>query len=645
MLLPQRAQFGIVQDLIEKEWLFVLNPQEDLDVRMYSEVLVLGVQVELTESGVTPLRFSVALPYPVSLVDSPPIEVMLANGSQTAPVGFVLLEGDQLESFVQATPMEANISFFDQISGAQSLDPRDLYAVAPWPSGFNEGTVLVGAVHPDGTQYCKLVVGGSIEEEVFQSASEEPAAPLGLGGELVRVPQDDNDAEAEEPPPPAGRKPRARANAAAAAKAGSRGMGDLHDKLDRFMGKVEGSLSDLSGRLAALEGGRVEGLGLGTLVKDAAAGKGQSRPRTAADVASAQGSLGRGWPAAGPPACPPGLGLGHKATAPPLLGAGFKAGLPAPAKPLGLPPPRGSGPPPAGASVLGPAPSAVGPRAFDEALRAARASLGPRAAEEAPEEPRPRAGGGTRRADVDLMAAVREGGPTAQMALQLATLEVLESLQKGKAPSDPTLDELLFGLGPPGDPDASDPVGKLAGTRGAAGLVQLARAIESDPGRWSAYCDAQAAIKCGATTTGMPWSMAFYGERCVRFENVRQREQAEIFQKVWVMFSALHALDASGQTDLMGAKLRQCLKAIEQAVAAGGSWKLAWLLTGLPDPNPRNAPGVGLVHPAEFAAAASFVREMDTLENIARREQNKPPNKFGKNPPPTGSGNPPARDE
>jgi len=216
------------------------------------------------------------------------------------------------------------------------------------------------------------------------------------------------------------------------------------------------------------------------------------------------------------------------------------------------------------------------------------------------------------------------------MALQLATLEVLESLQKGKAPSDPTLDELLFGLGPPGDPDASDPVGKLAGTRGAAGLVQLARAIES--GR-SACCDAQAVIKCGATTTGIPWPVAFYGERYVRFESVRQREQAEIYQKVWAIFSALHALDASGQTDLMGAKLRQCLKAIEQAVAAGGSWRLARLLTGLPDPNPRNAP------------AASYVREMDTLENIARREQNKPLNKFGKSPPQAGNGNPPNKDE
>jgi len=127
--------------------------------------------------------------------------------------------------------------------------------------------------------------------------------------------------------------------------------------------------------------------------------------------------------------------------------------------------------------------------------------------------------------------------------------------------------------------------------------------------------------------------MSFYGERCVHFENVRQREHAEMFQKVWTMFSALHALDSSGQRELMGAKLRQCLKATEQAVAAGGSWRLAWLLTGLADPNPKNAPGIGLVHPAEFAAAASFVKEMEALENIAKKDQQpyRPP-KFGKAP-------------
>jgi len=211
------------------------------------------------------------------------------------------------------------------------------------------------------------------------------------------------------------------------------------------------------------------------------------------------------------------------------------------------------------------------------------------------------------------------------MALQLATLELLSDLKAGRPSVDPTLDELLFGMGgsTSGEAESGDPVGRLAGTKGAAGLFQLARAIESDPARWSAYCDSQAAVKCGATSTGLPWSMTLYGERCVHFDNVRQKEMSETFHKFWVMLSALHALDCDGQHALLGARLRQFLKAVEQCVAAGGSWKLAWLLTGLPDPHPRNAPGVGLLHPSEFAAAASFVREMDALETIAKRDQGK----------------------
>jgi len=371
------------------------------------------------------------------------------------------------------------------------------------------------------------------------------------------------------------------------------------DRLEAFMARADQSFAEFGNRLGRLEAERSE---------PPRGALGGSHITTAADLAKRPGAQG--------------LGNVTKSSSPAALPQQLPWGG------LGGPPPaRPSASSISGASPGGPViPSSsrdqapTGERAFDQAMQAAMQAFGSRAETPAPAEPRVRDGGGRRKEDINLEAAIQEGGPNAQMALQLATLEALERIgnRQSRSSSEPTLEEMLYGFGP-SDSDGNDPVGKIAGSRGAAGLLQLARAIEADPTKWSAYCDRQAAAGCGALTSGLPWSMSLYGERCVKFNNVQPKERGEDYLRFWEMFAALHALHSAGQHELLGAKLRQFLKSIEQAAQARGSWRLAWLMTGLPDPLPQGTPGTGLLHPAELAAAAGYVREMDTLEGIARK--------------------------
>ena len=77
---------------------------------------------------------------------------------------------------------------------------------------------------------------------------------------------------------------------------------------------------------------------------------------------------------------------------------------------------------------------------------------------------------------------------------------------------------------------------------------------------------------------------------------------------------SLHSLDVQGNHKLLSAKLRQYLKAVEQVNLTEGDWEMPWLLTGLPDPRPRKRVGTGLLHPAEWAANVSHLREAYALE-------------------------------
>ena len=95
------------------------------------------------------------------------------------------------------------------------------------------------------------------------------------------------------------------------------------------------------------------------------------------------------------------------------------------------------------------------------------------------------------------------------------------------------------------------------------------------------------------------------------------------------MIAALHSLSRAKNHKLLDARLGQYLKAIEQSVLARGSWQMAWLLTGLPEPRPQGHVNQGLAHPAEFAAGVAFMRETRVLEEAVRGR-----------PPPAASGGP-----
>ena len=45
-------------------------------------------------------------------------------------------------------------------------------------------------------------------------------------------------------------------------------------------------------------------------------------------------------------------------------------------------------------------------------------------------------------------------------------------------------------------------------------------------------------------------------------------------------------------------------------------WTIGWLWTGIPDPRPRGRYARGLSHPAEHAAAISYVREIQTSQQF-----------------------------
>eukprot|EP00971_Amphidinium_carterae_P258469 5130034-Amphidinium_carterae.1 len=62
------------------------------------------------------------------------------------------------------------------------------------------------------------------------------------------------------------------------------------------------------------------------------------------------------------------------------------------------------------------------------------------------------------------------------------------------------------------------------------------------------------------------------------------------------------------------------MKAVEQAAHQGGSWRLAWCLTNLPEPRPSNQLQYGLSTPAEVAASVQFLKDSKTVEELVRRE-------------------------
>eukprot|EP00971_Amphidinium_carterae_P214965 4266026-Amphidinium_carterae.1 len=217
---------------------------------------------------------------------------------------------------------------------------------------------------------------------------------------------------------------------------------------------------------------------------------------------------------------------------------------------------------------------------------------------------------GRRRArDTAIRMAVERGGQDAQNALQLATLEALERIQSGRQRVDDPLD-LLGGEG-----DLDGELQKLSsGVRGVYGPQRIMQSIEQQPLRWCTLCDEAMARSLGTHTSGMPWSAARYGAERIRFQRFPELE------RFWCMMACLHALHRAGQYDLMGARVSQFLKSIEQTVCAGGSWRMSWTLTGLPDPRPGGGVHQGLATPAEIAASMQWVKDTRAVDEIIKKE-------------------------
>eukprot|EP00971_Amphidinium_carterae_P122873 2432217-Amphidinium_carterae.1 len=258
-------------------------------------------------------------------------------------------------------------------------------------------------------------------------------------------------------------------------------------------------------------------------------------------------------------------------------------------------------------SVLEPPPGAsCSSTPYLDAMAEARRLLAlPDAATQPPQVQTHHRGARERQVDMDIRAAVMRGGPDCQTAVNLALVEALERLSgrgSGGEIDDGFAEFLGGGDGVPSDGERK--------TRGAEQLVKLARSIEQSPEKFSAQLDIAAAKACGALHTNLPWTMELYAERNIKFGKLEGHE------RIFSMLAHLHGLARSGQHALLAARIGQFLKSTELAVQCGGAWKLAWLLTGLPEVRSQSASmlGRGLGMPAEYAATVSYLKDLHTLE-------------------------------
>eukprot|EP00971_Amphidinium_carterae_P107965 2137424-Amphidinium_carterae.1 len=109
--------------------------------------------------------------------------------------------------------------------------------------------------------------------------------------------------------------------------------------------------------------------------------------------------------------------------------------------------------------------------------------------------------------------------------------------------------------------------------------------------------------------------MTLYRERRLNF-TARQED----LRRCWLMLCCLHGLARQGDAASLDLKITQFLKATEQATLQG-SWSVAWLLTGLPDPAPHAIGNPGLSHPQEMAAAVQQAKDRKSLEDALKRTE------------------------
>eukprot|EP00971_Amphidinium_carterae_P347788 6489977-Amphidinium_carterae.4 len=193
--------------------------------------------------------------------------------------------------------------------------------------------------------------------------------------------------------------------------------------------------------------------------------------------------------------------------------------------------------------------------------------------------------------------------------MNLAMLQTLQRMAGQKDADD--MDALL-------EEDAGEldgAISKLAtGARGAAALYKLHQHIEQHPVAWSQKLDRAMWVALGCQHTNLPWSAARYFQERVNFG---KHHDLERFAH---LICHLHSLHRTQQHDLLGARLAQYLKAIEQTVLHNGSWRVSWSLTGVPEPKPSGSLHQGLTTPHELAATVQYLKDAKLVEELVRKE-------------------------
>eukprot|EP00971_Amphidinium_carterae_P193762 3844705-Amphidinium_carterae.1 len=202
-----------------------------------------------------------------------------------------------------------------------------------------------------------------------------------------------------------------------------------------------------------------------------------------------------------------------------------------------------------------------------------------------------------------------------QLLVQASMLEALESLTGRNSREPETLEDLLLGSGRD-EEDAS----KLGSTsKGTTNLTRWHTQIERNPALFVETFNTQVIKTLGVDITGARWSLQQYAATRINFRRLDTHE------KSFYMMAALHSHMMRGEHALALAKVCQFMKALEQSVQQDGSWKSAWLLSGLPDPRPP--PGgyqQGLSHSAELGLTAAYLKELKLLEEAAKKESDPP---------------------
>eukprot|EP00971_Amphidinium_carterae_P261553 5188806-Amphidinium_carterae.1 len=281
-------------------------------------------------------------------------------------------------------------------------------------------------------------------------------------------------------------------------------------------------------------------------------------------------------------------------------------------------------PPPGhiGREVTSGVPDSAGSTAYLRTMAAARQLLGereggPPAESRGPARPRV--------SEERVREQVLAGGIEGMQATQLAILEVVERLQQSTARGQrerghDTLEDILWGLGGTADQGASGSAAddnwdetRGSSSKGLGGLTRLQAAMSRHPDRCSALADQRAWKMLGSDVSQTPWSMQLYAQQHIRFGRL------ETHQRMWDMLACFHSLARQRDWAQLDMRVTQCLKACEQSVQHGGSWKVAWLHTGIHDSRGNVLGNTGLAHPSELSLAVQVLKDQKALDEALKK--------------------------